>query len=59
MKIKKCMVCGEKCEGDLITRDVNILEPVVCCETCFDLWTNQEYDKLKKRVKGNHQRGGR
>ena len=44
------MVCGEECDEKLTIRDVNIVEPVTCCSTCFNLWANNEYDKLTKRV---------
>jgi len=47
----KCEVCKEECDGKLIVRKYEIEDPVVCCPTCFELWTNQEYGKLRKRIK--------
>ena len=47
----KCMICQEKCDGKLIIRERRIVEPVICCSTCFSLWVNQDYTNLTKRIK--------
>jgi len=47
----KCKVCKEKCDGKLMIIDPYIDGKVVCCSICFQLWTNQRYDKLTKRIK--------
>jgi len=46
----KCKICGEECEGNLIIRDANILDEMNCCWECFNLWANQEYDKLEEKI---------
>ena len=46
----KCKVCGDECKGNLTIIDPNILEKMNCCNTCFKLWTHQEYDELSKRI---------
>ena len=56
----KCMTCKNQCEGSLVLKDINLLNKkgeVIewkLCKTCFNLWTNQEYDKLTKRLKGDN-----
>lgn len=47
----KCKVCQEECIGNLIIRDPNIEEEMNCCSTCFNLWANQKYEELTKRIK--------
>lgn len=47
----KCEICGEKCDGILTVVDKNVGRDVTCCSICFELWTNQKYDKLTKRIK--------
>lgn len=45
------MVCGEKCDGKLIIKDIMVAYDMITCEKCFNLWTSQDYNKLRKRVK--------
>jgi hypothetical protein len=51
MKKQKCDICQEECDGTLHMIDPQITEDVICCKICFNLWANQDYDELTKRVK--------
>jgi len=48
----KCEVCKRQCKEKLtiVESGWNKAHWNVC-EECFNLWTNQDYDKLTKRIK--------
>ena len=54
MKKVECDFCGEECDDTIILRDQVIQKKdgsdLIVCETCLDLYANQEYDKLTKRI---------
>ena len=56
----KCMICKNTCEDKLTLVDANLMDKkgnVIrwkLCEICFNLWANQEYDKLSKRIKNEY-----
>lgn len=54
MKKFKCDFCEEECGGEIILRDQVIQKKdgsdLILCETCLNLYTNQECDELTKRI---------
>ena len=49
----KCKICGEECDGKLNVIDPSIEGKTICCSQCFELWTNNEYQKLIDRMEKN------
>lgn len=52
--MKKCDFCGEKCDGKLVLRDMNIQKKdgsdIELCSICLNLYANHKYDKLTARI---------
>lgn len=54
----KCQICKKQCKGNLIIKDINILDSKTnevkewhLCSECFNLWASQRFDKLRERLK--------
>ena len=55
----KCEICKEnEADEKLVMKDVSILDKKTgevkewkLCTVCFNLWANQDFDELSKRLK--------
>ena len=49
----ECKICGVECDGKLIVRDANILEPIIVCPECLNDWGNHNYNNLTEKIEKN------
>ena len=60
LNIIRCDFCGEECDGTIILRDTNIQKvdgsDLILCGTCLNLYGNQMYEELTKRIENKNGR---
>lgn len=53
-KMSKCKLCLDKCDGKLVIVSAKFCmkdgSEISVCKTCFNLYANQQFDELTKRI---------
>jgi len=53
-KLRYCDFCDERCDGKIVIKSMEFWKrdgsDCVVCNECFNLYANQEWEKLTKRV---------
>jgi len=50
MSLCKCDICGASCDGKLIIRDANVIEPITACADCLNDYGAGNFESLRKKV---------